>query len=97
MTDLKNRDLELKEKIQETFTKNRGRYGVRRITMTLRNAGTLMNHKKVQRLMHAMGLLGKRPKEKYHSYVPLGISFEELHGAAMRLRSLAERSSEGIN
>ena len=68
MTDLKNRDLELKEKIQETFTKNRGRYGVRRITMTLRNAGTLVNHKKVQRLMHAMGLLGKRPKEKYHSY-----------------------------
>jgi transposase InsO family protein len=67
MTDLKNRDLELKEKIQE-FTKNRGRYGVRRITMTLRNAGTLVNHKKVQRLMHAMGLLGKRPKEKYHSY-----------------------------
>ena len=68
MTDLKNRDLELKEKMQETFTKNRGRYGVRRITMTLRNAGTLVNHKKVQRLMHAMGLLGKRPKEKYHSY-----------------------------
>ena len=68
MTDLKNRDLELKEKIRETFTKNRGRYGVRRITMTLRNAGTLVNHKKVQRLMHAMGLLGKRPKEKYHSY-----------------------------
>ena len=68
MTDLKNRDLELKEKIRETFTKNRGRYGVRRITMTLRNAGTLVNHKKVQRLMHAMGLLGKRTKEKYHSY-----------------------------
>jgi len=68
MTDLKNRDLELKEKIRETFTKNRGRYGVRRITMTLRNAGTLVNHKKVQRLMHAMGLLGKRQKEKYHSY-----------------------------
>ena len=68
MTDLKNRDLELKEKIRETFTKNRGRYGVRRITMTLRNTGTLVNHKKVQRLMHAMGLLGKRPKEKYHSY-----------------------------
>ena len=68
MTDLENRDLELKEKIRETFKKNRGRYGVRRITMTLRNTGTLVNHKKVQRLMHAMGLLGKRPKEKYHSY-----------------------------
>ena len=36
--------------------------------MTLRNAGTLVNHKKVQRLMHEMGLMGKRPKEKYHSY-----------------------------
>jgi len=27
-----------------------------------------VNHKRVQRLMHDMGLLGKRPKEKYHSY-----------------------------
>lgn len=27
-----------------------------------------MNHKRVQRLMHCLGLKGKQPKEKYHSY-----------------------------
>ena len=36
--------------------------------MTLRNEGIQINHKKVQRLMHEMGLKGKRPKEKYHSF-----------------------------
>lgn len=30
--------------------------------------GHKVNHKRVQRLMHTMGLAGKRPKEKYHSY-----------------------------
>ena len=30
--------------------------------------GYSVNHKKVQRLMKKMGLKGKRPKEKYHSY-----------------------------
>jgi len=58
----------LKEQIQTAFKRNHGRYGVRRITMALRNAGTLVNHKRVQRLMHEMGLIGKRRKEKYHSY-----------------------------
>ena len=28
----------------------------------------VVNHKRVQRLMHSMGLAGKQPKEKYHSY-----------------------------
>ena len=32
------------------------------------NRGYNVNHKRVQRLMHNMKLLGKRPKEKYHSY-----------------------------
>ena len=68
MAALENRDMELKEKIRVLFEKNRRRYGVRRVTMALRNSGILVNHKKVQRLMHEMGLMGKRPKEKYHSY-----------------------------
>ena len=28
----------------------------------------LVNHKRVQRIMNQLGLFGKRPKEKYHSY-----------------------------
>ena len=36
--------------------------------MELRNNGFIVNHKRVQRLMHESGMLGKRPKEKYHSY-----------------------------
>lgn len=36
--------------------------------MELKNRGYDVNHKRVQRLMHDVGLLGKRPKEKYHSY-----------------------------
>ena len=34
----------------------------------LLNRGFIVNHKRVQRLMKIMGLAGKRPKEKYHSY-----------------------------
>ena len=30
--------------------------------------GFPVNHKRVQRIMHRLGLAGKRPKEKYHSY-----------------------------
>ncbi|MDK6862465.1 IS3 family transposase, partial [Gardnerella vaginalis] len=29
----------------------------------------MVNHKRVQRLMRIMQLAGKRPKEKYHSYL----------------------------
>ncbi|MBQ9562584.1 MAG: IS3 family transposase [Lachnospiraceae bacterium] len=54
--------------IREIFEQNKGRYGVRRVYHELINRGVKANHKKVQRLMHCMGLKGKRPKEKYHSY-----------------------------
>ncbi len=65
--DLRNK--EIKEKIQEIFTSNKGRYGVRRVHQALLSKGYIVNHKRVQRLMHKMQLLGKRPKEKYHSYM----------------------------
>ena len=54
--------------IREIYEHNKGRYGVRRVHHELINRGCRANHKKVQRLMHCMGLKGKRPKEKYHSY-----------------------------
>ena len=41
---------------------------MRRVYMELKNRGYDVNHKRVQRLMHDAGLLGKRSKEKYHSY-----------------------------
>ena len=62
------RNKELIEVIKEIFTTNKRRYGVRRVHQELVNRGYKVNHKRVQRIMHNTGLLGKRPKEKYHSY-----------------------------
>lgn len=62
------RNKELLKEITSIFTEHKGRYGVRRVYHELVNRGYIVNHKRVQRLMHKMGLLGKRPKEKYHSY-----------------------------
>ena len=66
LVDEKN--IQLKEEIQKIFTEHKGRYGVRRVYQELLNRGFVVNHKRVQRLMNVMGLAGKRPKEKYHSY-----------------------------
>lgn len=54
--------------IKDIFEKNKHRYGVRRVHKELVNRGHKVNHKRIQRLMHSIGLSGKRPKEKYHSY-----------------------------
>ena len=65
---VEERNKELVVEIQQIFASNKGRYGVRRVYRELVNRGYTVNHKRVQRLMHKIGLLGKRPKEKYHSY-----------------------------
>ena len=62
------RNQEILKEIKTIFESNKRRYGVRRVHMELRNNGFIVNHKRVQRLMHEAGMLGKRPKEKYHSY-----------------------------
>ena len=62
------RNKALLEEISDIFVKNKSRYGVRRVYQELIRRGYIVNHKRVQRLMHEAGLLGKRPKEKYHSY-----------------------------
>ena len=59
---------ELLSEIQTIFHVNKGRYGVRRIYQELRRRGYVVNHKRIQRLMHINDLYGKRPKQKYHSY-----------------------------
>lgn len=58
----------LADEIKDIFSQHKGRYGVRRVYQELIKRGHKVNHTRVQRLMHTMGLAGKRPKEKYHSY-----------------------------
>ena len=65
---VKERNAELSSEIVSVFNENRKRYGVRRVHRELLNRGFLVNHKRVQRIMNQLGLFGKRPKEKYHSY-----------------------------
>jgi putative transposase len=67
--DLDENNKELMDEIQSIFSKNKSRYGVKRVYHELINRGFKVNHKKVQRLMNKMGLKGIRPKEKYHSYI----------------------------
>ena len=65
---VQERNASVAAEIEVIFKDNKGRYGVRRVHAELINRGFTVNHKRVQRLMHKMNLLGKRPKEKYHSY-----------------------------
>ena len=58
-----------KQKIQEIYNTNKGRYGYRRITIAMHNKGYVINHKTVLKLMNTLGLKGKQRKnDKYHSY-----------------------------
>ena len=63
-----DKDQEIKKEILEVFNTNHKRYGCPRITLELQNRGYKINHKKVQRLMKAMGLRAKQPRAKYKSY-----------------------------
>lgn len=64
--DQKNQDI--MNCIKECFEEHKGRYGYRRITLTLQSQGYIVNHKKVKRLMKIMNLFGYVPKAKYKSY-----------------------------
>lgn len=57
-----------KEEIEEVFTKNKQRYGYRRITAVLRQKGYIINHKTVLKLMKALHLQAKQRRSKYKSY-----------------------------
>ena len=61
-------DADIKESIQTIFNRNKGRYGYRRITLELSNNGIKVNHKRVKRIMSALGLYGVQPRAKYKSY-----------------------------
>ena len=57
-----------RKRIKAIYDDNKGRYGYRRICLSLRNEGCNINHKTVQKLMSQMGLKAKRKKRHYHSY-----------------------------
>lgn len=57
-----------KAEITVIYHENKGRYGYRRITETLRNRGIHLNHKTVQRLMKELGLICRVRMKKYRSY-----------------------------
>lgn len=73
--DAKNR--EAIKLIQAIFEENKGRYGVRKVTMELnarlrerhKGKAAAVNHKKVQRIMEKLGLKAIAPKVKYRSYM----------------------------
>ena len=65
---VQERNIDVSSEIVAIFNENKGRYGVRRVHQALLKRGFQVNHKRVQRIMNQLGLAGKRPKEKYHSY-----------------------------
>jgi putative transposase len=58
----------LKSEIERLYACHKGRYGYRRITAGIRQAGTLVNHKTIQRLMGELGLKSLVRIKKYRSY-----------------------------
>lgn len=65
---LEDKYSDLKQQIKAIYQKHKGRYGYRRITLTLKNMGLVINHKCVQRLMQSMKLKSRVRIAKYRSY-----------------------------
>ena len=59
---------QLKDMIQTVFVRHKGRYGYRRITAVIRQAGEQVNHKTVQRLMTVLGLKSLVRPKRYRSF-----------------------------
>lgn len=59
---------QLKDQIRAIFDRHRGRYGYRHITAGLRQLGTQVNHKLVQRLMGVLSLKSLVRPKKYRSF-----------------------------
>ncbi|MFP9462466.1 IS3 family transposase [Pectobacterium brasiliense] len=63
-----DRQAGLKNKIREIYHWHKGRYGYRRITLSLRKQGLLINHKTVQRLMAELSLRSLVRVKKYRAW-----------------------------
>ncbi len=66
--DADDRHADLKTKIRTVFERHKGRYGYRRVTAAIRQAGHLVNHKAVQRLMQQLQLKSLVRPKKYRSW-----------------------------
>ncbi|SUI81895.1 Integrase core domain [Serratia quinivorans] len=58
----------LKDKIREIYHYHKGRYGYRRVTLSLRKQGLLVNHRAVQRLMAELSLRSLIRVKKYRAW-----------------------------
>ena len=58
----------LKTQIKSVFEQHKGRYGYRRVTAAIRNAGAMVNHKTIQRLMGQLQLKSLVRPKRYRSY-----------------------------
>ena len=58
----------LKTQIKRIYHRHKGRYGYRRITLSLNEKGFRVNHKKVLRLMRSLGLKSTVHVKKFRSY-----------------------------
>ena len=63
----KHEDDRILAMIVPVFEHHKSRYGYRRIVLAVEELKGV-NHKKIQRIMKEHSLLGKQPKNKYHSY-----------------------------
>jgi transposase InsO family protein len=63
-----DRDVDLKARIGAIYGRHKGCYGYRRIADELRNTGSPVNHKAVQRVMHLLGLKSLVRPKRYRSY-----------------------------
>ena len=59
---------DIKNKISDIFNKHKGRYGYRRVHLSLINLGIKINHKTVYKLMKALNLKSLVRVKKYKSY-----------------------------
>ena len=55
---IQERNADITSKIESIFQEHKGRYGVRRVCQELAWRGFPVNHKRVQRIMHRLGLAG---------------------------------------
>jgi len=68
LLNLPDKDESIKALIITIYHLHKGRYGYRRITLDLRNNSTIINHKKVVRIMNELGIKSLVRPKKYRSY-----------------------------
>ena len=61
-------EVNLVKEINDIIDESKGRYGYRRVTVSLRNNGLIVNHKRVLRLMKVNGLLCKKFTRRARRY-----------------------------